>query len=128
MQLLKRYDQSNNLVDNFTYTYYSGNNRLKNIGSGQDYTYDNNGNVVNDDLNKNTAYKYDWRNLMIENTDNVSLSSFRTYNWYDEVRQSEMSPTAVILAVFIMYVLLLLAQKKNQEKGTRRKTDCSAAA
>ena len=63
---MKRYGSSNNLVDNFTYTYYSGTNRLQNIGSGNDYTYDANGNVSNDNLNRNSTYKYDWRNLLTE--------------------------------------------------------------
>jgi hypothetical protein len=63
---MKRYGSSNNLVDNFSYTYYTGTNRLQNIGTGSDYTYDANGNVTFDNLNRNNAYKYDWRNLLTE--------------------------------------------------------------
>jgi len=81
---MKRYGSSNNLVDNFSYTYYSGTNRLKNIGSGNDYTYDANGNVITDDLNKNTDFKYDWRNLMTENKNVLSLNTFWTLYKYDE--------------------------------------------
>ncbi|MBZ0201583.1 MAG: hypothetical protein K8I03_01050 [Ignavibacteria bacterium] len=81
---LKRYGSSNNLVDNFSYSYYSGTNKLKNIGGVQDYTYDNNGNVTLDDLNKNTGLKYDYRNLLIENTNVLTQFSYRTYYRYDE--------------------------------------------
>lgn len=56
--ILKRYGSTNNLADNFTYTYFSGTNKLQNIGTGQNYTYDPNGNVTLDDLNKNTDIKY----------------------------------------------------------------------
>ena len=37
-----------------------------------------------DDLNKNKELKYDWRNLLIENKNVLSLSTFRTYYRYDE--------------------------------------------
>lgn len=71
-------------TDNFTYTYFAGTNRLRNIGQGQNYTYDPNGNVTLDDLNKNQDITYDYRNLMLENTNKISLFTFKTKYWYDE--------------------------------------------
>ena len=66
---LQRYGSNNNLVDNFTYDYYSGTNRLKKVsGTTDQYTYDYNGNQINDYLNNNTSIKYDHRNLITEFT------------------------------------------------------------
>jgi hypothetical protein len=46
---LKRYNQSGSLMHNYTYTYYSGTNRLRRVtGSGDRYVYDTNGNVRHD--------------------------------------------------------------------------------
>ncbi len=66
---MQRYGSNNNLVDNFSYDYYTGTNRLKKVsGSSDQYTFDYNGNQVNDYLNNNTGIKYDHRNLITEFT------------------------------------------------------------
>jgi hypothetical protein len=55
--------------DNFSYQYYSGTNRLKEVtGSNDQYTYDYNGNQTNDFINNNTGIKYDHKNLITEFT------------------------------------------------------------
>lgn len=82
---LKRSGATGNSVDNFNYEYYNGTNRLKKVTQNQaDYTYDANGNLTSDDLNKNNQMKYDWRNLMTENTNVLSQFTYRTQYWYDE--------------------------------------------
>jgi hypothetical protein len=49
---LQRYGSNNNLIDNFSYSYYTGTNKLKKVsGSTDQYTYDYNGNQTNDYLN-----------------------------------------------------------------------------
>ncbi len=66
---MKRYGSTNNLADNFSYSYFSGTNKLRGIDgpSGRDqYTYDANGNMTKDDNNRNHSAKYDHRNLMTE--------------------------------------------------------------
>jgi RHS repeat-associated protein len=66
---MKRYGSTNNLADNFSYSYFSGTNKLRGIDgpSGRDqYTYDANGNITKDDNNRNHSVKYDHRNLMTE--------------------------------------------------------------
>lgn len=56
---LKRYNSLGNLSDDFAYTYYSGTNKLRKVsGSADQYTYDLNGNMTRDDLNKNSEIKY----------------------------------------------------------------------
>jgi RHS repeat-associated protein len=66
---MQRYGSNNNLLDNFSYDYYSGTNRLKKVsGSSDQSTYDYNGNQTNDYLNNNTSTKYDHRNLITEFT------------------------------------------------------------
>ena len=84
---MKRYGSSNNLADDFGYSYFSGTNRLNFISVGDNsihYTYDNNGNMTSDEMNKNSAIKYDHRNLMIENLNTLSQFTFKTYYRYDE--------------------------------------------
>jgi len=66
---IQRYGSNNNLLDNFSYVYYSGTNRLKRVsGSSDQFTYDYNGNQTNDYINNNTGIKYDHRNLITEFT------------------------------------------------------------
>lgn len=84
-QILKRYNSSNSLIDDFNYSYYPATNRLQRVtGSKNQYTYDNNGNLTSDDINKNQDITYDHRNLMLENTNKASLFTFKTKYWYDE--------------------------------------------
>jgi len=64
---MKRYGSSNNLADNFSYSYYSGTNKLQRVtGTKTQYTYDDNGNMTKDDINRTSSIKYDHRNLMTE--------------------------------------------------------------
>ncbi|NOS85708.1 MAG: hypothetical protein HOP31_11250 [Ignavibacteria bacterium] len=85
LKSLKRSGATGNSVDNFNYEYYNGSNRLKKVTQNQaDYTYDANGNLTSDDLNKNNQMKYDWRNLMTENTNVLSQTTHRAQYWYDE--------------------------------------------
>jgi len=92
---MKRYGSSNNLADNFTYSYYSGTNKVQKVtGSVNQFTYDANGNVKSDSVKKNYYIKYDWRNLIVELgsykpvTDPFSfhnyINAYKTYYWYDE--------------------------------------------
>ncbi len=63
---LKRYNQNGSLMHNYTYTYYSGTNRLRRVtGSGDRYVYDSNGNVRHD-LDNNIGFIiYDIHNLPV---------------------------------------------------------------
>ncbi|MBK8380464.1 MAG: RHS repeat-associated core domain-containing protein [Ignavibacteria bacterium] len=64
---LKRYGATANRIDSFNYVYNSGANRLNRVtGSISQYTYDANGNMISDNLNKNNYVRYDYRNLIIE--------------------------------------------------------------
>ncbi|MBN8568085.1 MAG: hypothetical protein J0M18_00520 [Ignavibacteria bacterium] len=55
-----------NSSDNFTYDYISGTNKLAKVeGSTSQYTYDFNGNMKTDEINKNYDAVYDYRNLLI---------------------------------------------------------------
>ena len=64
---LKRYDGDGSIADNFNYAYYSNTNKLQRVtGSGTQYTYDANGNMITDDINRNKDIKYDYRNLIIQ--------------------------------------------------------------
>jgi RHS repeat-associated protein len=86
---LKRYGSAGTLDDNFTYTYYSGTNRLQKVyGSTSQYTYDANGNMKTDEVNRNRDIKYDYRNLItqIRNKKIVIEDSlvYLTYYFYDE--------------------------------------------
>jgi len=61
---LERTNGIGGIIDNFNYNYYSGTNKLKNvIGSGNQFTYDSNGNLITDALNNNESM-YDHRNLI----------------------------------------------------------------
>jgi RHS repeat-associated protein len=84
---MQRYGDGSSLLDNFSYEYYSGTNRLKNVSnqSFDKYAYDFNGNDTMDFLNSNTYMKYDYRNLLIECSNNASLSyTLWTRYYYDE--------------------------------------------
>ncbi|MBX7046516.1 MAG: hypothetical protein K1X86_11845 [Ignavibacteria bacterium] len=72
--LANTYDKDGNILtlsrsnngDNFNYQYYSGTNKLKKVsGSTDQYTYDYNGNLKTDEVNKNYDGLYDYRNLLI---------------------------------------------------------------
>ncbi|MCC6865526.1 MAG: RHS repeat protein, partial [Ignavibacteria bacterium] len=66
-QGMKRYGSANNLADDFSYSYYSGTNKLQRVtGTKTQYTYDDNGNMTKDDINRTSSIKYDHRNLMTE--------------------------------------------------------------
>jgi RHS repeat-associated protein len=67
LMMLKRNDPLNSSIDDFSYSYYSGTNKLKKVsGSTDQYTYDDNGNMTNDELNRNYNVLYDYRNLMTD--------------------------------------------------------------
>ncbi len=84
-QSMKRYDSQGNPADNFRYVYNWGTNKLNNVsGAADEYTYDNNGNVTNDGPNHNFEIKYDYRNLMTESKNNLSLQTFWIKYFYDE--------------------------------------------
>jgi RHS repeat-associated protein len=75
--------------DNFSYDYYSGTNKLKKVsGSTDQFTYDYNGNLINDYFNNNTDIKYDHRNLITEITRVDDLidppATYTTTYKYDE--------------------------------------------
>ncbi|HRF67286.1 MAG TPA: hypothetical protein PK850_15150 [Ignavibacteria bacterium] len=56
---MKRYGSANNLADNFTYTYYSRTNKVQSVTAVKTlYTYDANGNMTKDELNKNYNILY----------------------------------------------------------------------
>jgi RHS repeat-associated protein len=86
---LKRYDGDGSIADNFNYTYYSNTNKLQRVtGSGTQYTYDANGNMTRDNINRNRDIKYDHRNLITQlaHTEYVLEDSllYATYYYYDE--------------------------------------------
>lgn len=63
---LDRYGSSADKIDDFNYIYFSGTNKLQRVtGSGTQYTYDQNGNMITNDLNSNHDIIYDHRNLFI---------------------------------------------------------------
>ncbi|MBZ0204397.1 MAG: RHS repeat protein, partial [Ignavibacteria bacterium] len=58
-QILKRYGSTNNLEDNFSYSYYSNTNKLQKVsGSNAQYIYDPNGNLKVDSLSHNYNMRY----------------------------------------------------------------------
>lgn len=86
---LKRYNGSGNLIDNFNYTYISGTNKLQKVtGTVTQYTYDGNGNMKTDNLNRNRDIKYDHRNLITQLTHKQIVFEdsllYSTYYYYDE--------------------------------------------
>ncbi|MBV6479652.1 MAG: hypothetical protein HGGPFJEG_02439 [Ignavibacteria bacterium] len=86
---LKRYGSTGTLDDNFTYTYYSGTNRLQKVyGSTSQYTYDANGNIKTDEVNRNSDIKYDNRNLIIQiRNKKIAIEDslvYLTYYYYDD--------------------------------------------
>lgn len=67
---LKRYGSTENLVDNFTYSYYINTNKISKV-NGQDaqYSYDANGNLTGDNRDADNSKNhmiYDCRNLLKE--------------------------------------------------------------
>jgi RHS repeat-associated protein len=82
---LKRYGSSDNIVDNFSYSYISGTNKLERVTGVNDlHTYDNCGNLTYDELNSNHDMIYDHRNLLVESQNNLSQFAYRMYYRYDE--------------------------------------------
>ena len=86
---LKRYDGDGSIADNFNYAYYSNTNKLQRVtGSVAQYTYDANGNMLTDDINRNKDIKYDYRNLIIQlRHKKIVLEDslvYLTYYYYDE--------------------------------------------
>jgi RHS repeat-associated protein len=67
--VLKRNDANNTSIDDFAYDYYTGTNMLKKVNAGSSkaqYSYDGNGNMFKDEVNKNYNILYDHRNLMTD--------------------------------------------------------------
>ena len=67
---LLRNEDSKDPSDNFNYAYQSGTNKLLKVRglSTNDYSYDENGNLLKDDVNDVWDMKYDFRNLLLECT------------------------------------------------------------
>jgi RHS repeat-associated protein len=91
------YDYDGNLLtlsrstngDNFSYTYYTGTNRLRSVNTNPNlYQYDYNGNVISDGTKNIYDIVYDYRNLIVEFKRNVTIQEERiTYRYqyrYDE--------------------------------------------
>lgn len=75
--------------DNFSYSYYSGTNKLKQVTGGDpQFEYDLNGNLKNDSFTKNYNMLYDYRNLLLEVKSEVGQTNPPTYYytryWYDD--------------------------------------------
>jgi RHS repeat-associated protein len=83
---LSRWSGSNQLIDNFSYQYHTGTNKLRRVtGTETQFSYDNNGNVTQDLLKANGSGKYDHRNLLIEINNSESANfTFWTRYYYDE--------------------------------------------
>jgi len=86
---LDRYGSDENLLDDFAYTYYSGTNKLQRVsGGGNQFTYDDNGNVISESLNNNSDIKYDHRNLItqLKHRSHIITDSsyYVSYYKYDE--------------------------------------------
>jgi YD repeat-containing protein len=82
---MQRNGANGNALDNFSYTYQSGNNRLASITNAvnsttYNYTYDGNGNVTSDQLRGISSIQYNNRNLpeQLTNSENTTVSY-----WYD---------------------------------------------
>ena len=64
---MERHGSTGIRIEAFNYIYYSGTNKLQRVsGGGTQYTYDANGNMISDALNKNVNIEYDHRNLILE--------------------------------------------------------------
>ncbi|HCA43263.1 MAG TPA: hypothetical protein DEP28_08430 [Bacteroidetes bacterium] len=93
IKTLKRYGANENIMDDFVYTYQSGTNKLQKVsGSTTQYNYDGNGNVISDNLNNLSSFKYDYRNLITEfrkvitiPTDPPSYEVYLTEMKYDDM-------------------------------------------
>jgi len=93
MLTMQRNGSTGNSIDDFNYSYYSGTNKLSKVtGSVNQYTYDANGNLTRDDLNKNFDIIYDHRNLIVQLKQLVieihgsrnDSTIYKTYYYYDE--------------------------------------------
>jgi len=86
---MERHGSTGIRIEAFNYIYYSGTNKLQRVsGGGTQYTYDANGNMISDALNKNVNIEYDHRNLILEleHTKYILNDSliFLTRYYYDE--------------------------------------------
>jgi len=64
---LERHGSTGVRIEAFNYIYYSGTNKLQRVSAARtQYTYDANGNMISDALNKNVNIEYDHRNLIME--------------------------------------------------------------
>lgn len=85
---MKRYDALGYVTDDFSYSYYTGTNKLKKVtGSSDQYYYDGNGNVRTDSVNKNINMIYDYRNLLLQvrhSEFGTDTNVYVTYYDYDE--------------------------------------------
>jgi len=63
---LKRYDQYGTVLHDYSYVYYNNTNRLRRVtGSGNNYDYDHNGNMIQDLANGIGYVLYDIHNLPV---------------------------------------------------------------
>jgi len=90
---LDRNGSTGNSLDDFNYSYYTGTNKLSKVtGSVNQYTYDANGNMTRDDLNKNFDIIYDHRNLIVQLKQLIidihgsknDTTIYQTFYYYDE--------------------------------------------
>lgn len=86
IKTLMRYGSNNNLLDNFSYEYITGTNKLRKVsGTIDQFIYDCNGNITDDRLRDNSGLKYDHRNLLIEISRLISENETElTRYYYDE--------------------------------------------
>jgi RHS repeat-associated protein len=93
MLTMQRNGSTGNSIDDFNYSYYSGTNKLSKVtGSVNQYTYDANGNMTRDDLDKNFDIIYDHRNLIIQLKQMIidihgsrnDTTIYHTFYYYDE--------------------------------------------
>jgi len=74
--------------DDFSYAYYSGTNKLQRvIGAGSQFSYDANGNLIQDAFNNNNEILYDYRNLITElkhRSQIIGDTVYLTKYYYDE--------------------------------------------
>ena len=123
---IQRYGSNNNLLDNFSYVYYSGTNRLKRVsGSSDQFTYDYNGNQTNDYINNNTGIKYDHRNLITEFTrqdlnQDPPIIDITRYKYDEAETESVKQSTEAMIQILRLYPK---KTKTFQQAGQSQKTN-----